>query len=357
MDQVLDLLGGLPRVALSPSHLLNGEVTTPYGQDPSPEGVEAAWRDLAGDSVLPPWILLGRRDTPNGTVWRLSWCPPRGPSPTLAEVALPEGLWALERLTAEPDPEGWNLRILASPQGTWVGLWEGARCERLHGPYPSEPVGIARVRAIAAKNGVVPTAQIRGIWKVPSPHDLRALAGSYPESDLLATTESVRRNGIRADHTAVARVLAILAVFATITFGLGVLQATAWSLRRSQDTRLESVQPLLDRVAALRKSRAALRDSIWIRKEAMAPNSAVDRILSGIARKIPEGAGLQVLALERSDSGWRVRTEASLSDWNQVQPLAQALRSVPGVARVAVASQARSGSGVSAVLELEGRWP
>ena len=49
MDQVLDLLGGLPRVALSPSHLLNGEVTTPYGQDPSHEGIEASWRDRAGD--------------------------------------------------------------------------------------------------------------------------------------------------------------------------------------------------------------------------------------------------------------------------------------------------------------------
>ncbi|HXP90772.1 MAG TPA: hypothetical protein VN931_07595 [Fibrobacteria bacterium] len=357
MDQLLDLLGGLPRVALSPSHLLNGEVTTPYGQDPSPEAVEAAWRDLSGDRILPPWILLGRRDTPNGTVWRLSWCPPRGPLPASVEVALPEGLWALELLTGESGPEGWHLRILASPLGTWVGLWEGARCERLHGPHPSESGGVDRVRAIAARTGVVPTAEIRGVWSVPSGQDLRALAGSHPESDLLPTTESVRRGGIRADHAAFARILAILAAFATVTVGLGLVQAAAWSLRRSQDIRLESVQPLLDRVASLRKSRAVLRDSIWMRKDALAPNAAVDRILAGIARKIPDGASLQALALERSDSGWRVRTEASLSDWNQVQPFAQSLRAVPGVAKVVIASQARSGSGISAVLELEGTWP
>jgi hypothetical protein len=117
------------------------------------------------------------------------------------------------------------------------------------------------------------------------------------------------------------------------------------------------VQSLLDRVAALRKSRATLQDSIRVRMDALTPNSAVDRILSGIARKVPEGASLQAMALERSDSGWRVRTEAKFSDWNQVQPLAQALRSVPGVSKVGVASQARSGNGVSAVLELEGEWP
>jgi len=357
MDQVLDLLGGLPRVALSPSHLLNGEVTTPYGQDPSHEGIEASWRDRAGDRPLPPWILLGRRDTPNGTVWRLCWCPPRGPSPTLAEIVLPEGLWTLERLAAESSPQGWHLRILGSPGGSWVGLWEGARCERLHGPYPSEAAGVERVRAIAAGAGIESTAEVRGTWRIPSARELRALAEAYPESELLSTTESVRRTGIRADRASVARVLAILALFASVTLGLGVLQAAAWSLRRSEDARLESVQPLLDRVAALRISRAALADSIWIRKDALAPNTPVDRILSGISRKIPEGSSLQALALERSDGGWRVRTEASLSDWNQVQPLAQSLRSVPGIAKVAVASQARSGTGVSAVLELEGEWP
>jgi len=357
MDQVLDLLGGLPRVALSPSHLLNGEVTTPYGQDPSPEGVAAAWRDRAGDRPLPPWILLGRRDTPNGTVWRLCWCPPRGPLPGLAEIVLPEGLWVLDLLAGESGPQGWHLRILASASGAWVGLWEGARCDRLHGPHASESAGIARVRAIAAAAGIETTAEVRGAWRDPTPRELRGSSESHPESDILPTSESVHRAESRADRAAVARVLAILAVFAAITLGLGSIQAVAWSLRRSQDTRLESVQPLLDRVAALRKSRAGLEDSIWIRKDALAPNSAVDRILSGIARKIPDGTSLRALALERSDSGWRARTEASLSDWNQVQPLAQALRSVPGVAKVSVASQARSGSGVSAVLELEGTWP
>lgn len=357
MDPIFDLLGGLPRVALSPSHLLNGEVTTPYGQNPSMDGVEKAWRDHAGNRPAPPWILLGPRDTPNGTVWRLSWCPSPASMPSGAEIVLPEGAWALERLSAPAGPDGWHLRILPSPRGLWVGLWEGSRCDHLHGPYASEADGTARMRAIAAKAGVEPSGEVRGTWIDPSPRDLRELAAIHPEADLLPAEESAHRADIRADRVAGARVLGVAVVFALVTLGFGAVQASAWRMRASQETRLESVRSLLDRVAALRADRLRLEDSIRVRKDALAPNSSADRILSGIARKVPDGASLQVFALERTDEGWRVRTEARLSDWNQVQPFAQSLRSVAGVAKVSIASQARSGDDVTAVLELEGTWP
>ena len=357
MDSIFDLLGAHPRVALSASHLLNGEVTTPYGQDPSLDAVETAWRDAAGNTPAPPWLLLGPRDTPNGTVWRLSWCPPRSDMPGSSEIVLPRAAWVLERLSEEAGPEGWHLRVLASPFGTWVGLWEGSRCDRLHGPYANEHEGIARVQAIAAKSGIEPSGEVRGSWTTPTTRALRELAAARPESDLLGPTESVRRNESRADRVAGARVLAMLALFGLVTVGFGLVQGIAWKLRDSQETRLESVRPLLDRVAILRESRQRLGDSVRVLRDALAPNSSADRILSGIARVVPDGASLQALALERSGEGWRVRTEARLCTWNQVQPFAQSLRSVPGVAKVAVASQPRSGDGVLAVLELEGTWP
>lgn len=357
MDSIFDLLGAHPRVALSPSHLLNGEVTTPYGQHPSLNDVEKSWRDLAGDKPMPPWILLGPRDTPNGTVWRLSWCPPLADMPVGAEIVLPEATWALERLSEEPGPEGWHLRVLPSPHGAWIGLWEGSRCDHLHGPYATETFGVARLGSIAAKAGLAPSGEIHGTWVDPSPRDLRELASVHPESDQLSVAESLRRGNSRSDRVAAGRVLAVVAIFLLVSLGFGAVQVVAWRMRASQETRLASVRPLLDRATALRATRTRLEDSIRVRRDALVPNSSADRVLAGIARKVPEGASLQVLALERSGDGWRVRTEARLSDWNQVQPFAQSLRSVDGVAKVSIASQARSGDGVTAVLELEGLWP
>jgi len=358
MDSIFDLLGAHPRVALSSSQLLNGEVTTPYGQSPSLDQVENAWRDLAGDKPMPSWILLGPRDTPNGTVWRLCWCPaPATTGPAAAEIVLPESAWALERLSSESGPESWHMRILPSPHGVWVGLWESSRCDHLHGPFASEQDGTARILAISAKLGIEPSETVRATWIDPSPRNLWELAATHPESDILPATESIRRAEARSDRVAGARVLAAGAIFIFVTLGFGAVQTVAWRTRASQEARLESVRPLLDRVSSLEDCRRRLEDSIRVRRDALAPNSSADRILSGIARKVPEGARLQVLALERAGEGWRIRTEARLSTWDQVQPFAQSLRSADGVANVSIASQARSGDGVTAVLELEGRWP
>jgi hypothetical protein len=49
MMSLLELLGGLPRAVVAPSHVLVGEVVTPYGQDPSFEVVEDAWRERGSD--------------------------------------------------------------------------------------------------------------------------------------------------------------------------------------------------------------------------------------------------------------------------------------------------------------------
>lgn len=357
MGSVLDLLGGHPRVALSPSHLLAGEVTTPYGHDPSPESVESAWRAIARDRPCPPWLLLGPSDTPNGTVWKLAWCPPSGPVPDATEIVLPQAAWALELLSAQSGLQGPHLRIADSPAGTWIGLWDNSGCLRLHGPHPSKSIGVERLRAWAAVEAIELGGEIQAPWSPPSPADLRHLAAQRPESDLLDTGESVRRTGSRADRTALARVAAVVAAFALVTVGLTAVQALSWHRLSTQEKRLSSVRSLLDRSVRLRERDALLADSLRLMRDALRPNSSADRILSGLSRKVPPAASLQVLALDGDGDTWRMRAETRLPSWDMVEPFSQSLRTIAGVEHVAIASQTRSGDAVSAVVELTGRWP
>jgi hypothetical protein len=357
MGSILDLLRGLPRIALSPSHLLAGEVTMPYGHDPSPEAVESAWRASAGDHPCPPWILLGPSDTPNGTVWKLAWCPPRGAAARPHEIVLPQAVWALDLLSAASGPQGPHHRIAISPDGVWVGLWDGTDCKRLHGPLASEQEGIERLRAAAASEGIEPGGEIRVPWSHPAHRALRNLAATRPESDLLDTSESVKRVGERADRTALARVVAVVAIFAAITAGLASVQALAWHRRASQESRLAAVRPLLERSARLRQGDVRLLDTLRGMQDALRPNSSADRILVGLSRKIPPSASLQVLTLEGEDEGWHLRAEAHMDAWDMVEPFARSLRAAPGVKNAVIASQTRSDDGVSAVVELKGIWP
>lgn len=356
MGSVLDLLRGLARIALSPSHLLAGEVTMPYGHDPSPEAVESAWRAIAHDRPCPPWILLGPKDTPNGTVWKLAWCPPSGPIPETPEVVLPKAAWALNLLSA-PAGQGPHLRIAIAPDGTWVGLWDGSSCLRLHGPFASEQEGVSRLRAAATAEDLPLGEDLHVPWSIPSPRALRHLVATRPESDLLDTGASVERNAVRADRTALARVVAVVAVFAMVTAGLASVQAIAWQLRRSQESRLTAVRPLLDRADRLRRCDERSADSLRGMQDALRPNSSADRILIGISRKTPSSASLQVLALEGADEAWHLRAETRLSSWDDVEPFSRSLRTAPGVKSAAIASQTRSGDAVSAVVELKGIWP
>lgn len=357
MGKILDLLFGRPRVRLSPSLLLGGEVTTPYGQEPSPDAILSVWQDRAGDRPIPPWILLGPRDTPNGTVWRFAWCPPTCELPPNTEIVLPCAAWVMEILSEATGPSDWHSRLLSSPDGYWIGLWEGVRCERILGPFPSKELAWKRLAEHARKAEIEPGAQVTCKWVAPDAAALRRTADTRPESDLLPPAESLHRAQSRADWTAVTRTGTVVGLLCSISLGLGVWQLAERRSRLLEETRLASVRPLLERVSVLRRSREALLDSLRSHRDAMAPNSSLDRILSGIARTVPEGAKLQVLQLESAGAGWKARTEARLASWDQVQPFAQALRAANGVDQVAVVSQNRSDEGVQAVFELKGKWP
>lgn len=357
MGKILDLLCGRPRVQLSTSLLLGGEVTTPYGQEPSADAIEAVWQDRAGDHPLPPWILLGPRDTPNGTVWKLAWCPPSGELPVATEIVLPRAAWAMEILAGASGLPGWHSRILPSPDGFWMAHWEGSRCERILGPFPTEDLARARLAEHARKAEIESGPEVACTWIAPRPDTLRRTAEVRPESDLLSPSESLHRTESRADWTALARTGMILSILGAVSFCLGAWQIAEHRSRAREETRLASVSSLLERVSDLRRSRATLLDSLRSHREAMTPNSSLDRIVSGIARTLPEGAKLQVLQLESTQSGWKARTEARLPSWDQVQPFAQSLRAANGVHQVAVVSQNRSDDGVAAVFELQGNWP
>jgi len=357
MKPSIDLVLGRPRVVLAPSRLLVGEVTTPYGALPTDELVEAAWQARVGGRTPPAWMLLGRRDAPSGTIWSLAWCPPSGALPQLAEIALPEAVWVFERMNDRNGPEGWHLRELESPMGRWTGLWEGSRCEHLQPPGREPADAIALEHSIAARHGATGIPSIEASWKPPSPEELRNLSETLPEADLLGLTESVVRRERLADRTAIARTWVVVAVLGAITAGFGLHQAWQSHQRRGQEARLESVRDLVDRAAGLESSRLRQIDSLRQFKEALSRSQAPDVVLRGIAEKVPKAVRLQVLAMEATPNGWRIRTETRLPDWSAIQPFAQGLRAVPHVMKVSVANQSRQSDAVAAILEIEGTWP
>jgi len=357
MKRLLDLMLGRPRVALSPSRLLAGEVTTPYGSLPTDDVVASAWRNEAGDRDCPPWLILGRRDAPSGSIWRLAWCPSDGRLPSQAEIVLPEAAWALERLNEVAGPEGWHLRSLESPFGYWIGLWEGSRCEHLQSPGRERSEAVRLEQALAARRGAHHPPELLGEWAQPSARQLSSVAEESPESDLLSTTESVLRQERRADATAVARLTGIVLIFGLATALFGAFQLWHSRQRHVQEARLEAVRPLVERTNALEASRAQQLDSLRTFREAMRPSEAAGIVISRIASKVPDGARLTVLALEETPGGWRIRTEARLADWNAIQPFSEAIRGVAGVTKATVSNQARQADAVSAILDIEGVWP
>lgn len=357
MKPAIDLVLGRPRVVLSASRLLVGEVTTPYGVLPTEELVESTWRGLAGERAHAPWLLLGRRDTPSGTIWGLAWCPPVGALPDAAEIVLPEALWALECMNGTPGPEGWHVRRLESPQGVWTGLWEGARCEHLSPPVREAAAALELERTLAGQRGATEVPQLEFAWSPPSPEALRELSESRPEADLLGLTESVLRGERRADRTSIARTAAILLVLGAITGAFGIHQAWHAHQRRLQESRLESVRTLVDRAAHLESSRGRQIDSLRRIRDALSRSQAPDLVLRAIAAKVPPSIRLQVLAMEGATGTWRIRAEARLPDWNAVEPFTRDLRSLPRVSKVSVANQSRQSDAVAAILEIEGTWP
>ena len=352
-----DLVLGRPRVALAPSRLLTGEVTTPYGTLPGDEAVEAAWVAEAGAKECPPWLILGRRDAPSGTIWRLAWCPTAGTLPDRSEIVLPEAAWALERLNEIQGPENWHLRSMESPSGFWIGLWQGNRCEHLQAPWRERQDALDLECAVAAKHDVAHPQEYLADWAAPTPEQLAVLSDSSPESDLLEVSESVRRRERRANATAICRTSLVLIFLAAISGAFGVFQFWQAHQRGKQESRLESVKNLVDHSANLEASRATVLDTLRSFGDALRRSQAADLVVAGIASMVPPGSRLQALSLEETPKGWRLRTEARLPDWNAIQPFTQSLRKVVGVTKVSVANQARQADVVSVVLEIEGVWP
>lgn len=357
MKTAIDLVLGRPRVALAPSRLLAGEVTTPYGNAPTDDVVAAAWRNEAGDRDCPPWMILGREDAPSGTIWRLAWCPPVSAMPDRAEIVLPEAIWALELLNEMDSPPGWHLRALESPSGTWVGIWHGSRCDQLHLPRKDRQEALERGRSGLAKRGILNPQELDASWTAPNPARLSGIADANPESDLVEIKESIRRQEKRSLAASVARTASVLGVLAMVTGLLGAFQGWHAYRRSAEESRLATVKPLVDGAAELVRDRQRDLDSLRSFRDALEPGHAADRVVAGIASALPAGSRLQTLALEQTSTGWRLRTEARLPDWGSIQPLSQSLRQVAGVTKVTVANQSRQSDAVSAILELEGTWP
>ncbi|MEK7391401.1 MAG: hypothetical protein AAB214_02445 [Fibrobacterota bacterium] len=357
MKRILDLLLGRPRVALSPSRLLAGEVTTPYGVLPSDEAVANAWRIEAGDRDCPPWLILGRRDAPSGSIWRLAWCPAATSLPPQAEIVLPEAAWALERLNDLSGPDGWHLRSLESPFGYWIGLWEGSRCEHLQAPGRDRNDAVQLERIHAARLGADHPPEILGEWAPPNALKLADVAEDSPESDLLGTADSIVRHERRSDATALARLTGIVVLFGLVTGLFGAFQLFHSHQRRLQEARLEIVRPLVERTANLEAARKRQIDSLRAFREALRPSQAPGIVISRIASKVSGGARLTALAIEETPNGWRVRTEARVGDWSAIQPFSESIRSVPGVSKASVSNQSRQAESISAMLDIEGVWP
>ena len=353
----IDLVLGRPRVALAPSRLLAGEVTTPYGNAPTDDVVAAAWRNEAGDRDCPPWMILGREDAPSGTIWRFAWCPATSAMPEHAEIVLPEALWALELLNDMDSPPGWHLRALESPSGTWVGIWHGSRCDHLQLPGKDREQALERGRSGLAKRGIQNPQALDASWIAPNAARLSEMADASPESDLVEIKESIRRQERKSVAASVARTAAVVAALALVSGLLGAFQGWHAYRRSAEESRLQAVKPLVDGAAELARHRERDLASLRSFRDALEPGHAADRVVAGIASALPAGARLQTLALEQTSTGWRLRTEARLPDWGSIQPLSQGLRQVAGVTKVTVANQSRQADAVSAILEVEGTWP
>lgn len=354
---VFDLLAGHPRAALASSHCLNGEVTTPFGQEPGPEEVDAMWRSLVGDREVPPWIILGRRETPSGIVWRILYCPRSGALPARAEIVLPQAAWMHRILDDASGPPGWHVRVSQAGDDLWGGVWEGDRCERIHGPYRSEAQLLERCRHGLQDSAELAEDMVRKTWRTPDRKDLQALVAAQSSGDLLSLDESMSRARLRERDSDWARLAGVVVVFLAVTAGFGLFQIGTWRVRVAQERRLESVRQEVETAARMESLSVRLVDTLLGRREALSPNSSADLVLRSIASKVPPSVKLQVIAIEPTANGFRARLEARFREWSEVQPFSEALRSGKGVGRVAVVSQARQADAVLAVLEMEGKWP
>lgn len=355
-------LAGRSRVVLAPSRILQAACTTRYGEAPGDDDVHALIADIpASESSPPPWITLGHRDTPAGTVWNLVLCPPATPrtgrnlppgvepGDGSSEVVLPEVLWALSLLGRGTAPS----RSAHGPSGTWISRWEDGQPTLVDGPFPE---GSPRLAAWLATAG----EDLEDIpWRTATEEELLDLARENPESQMLSPGQANRRAERLADRVALARVGAV--VVTALVLALAVRAPVWWLERslRSTEERLAAVRPDIDRLDRLQDE--ALRDAAYLEasRPAFRPARTPLPLLSGLAGALPPGVRFLTLQLESppGDSGWTLRADARLDDWRGVPVLVDSLRGVEGVADVRVGSQQRQEEKVHLVLDLSGRWP
>lgn len=349
-------------MALAPSRILQAACTTRYGEAPGDDDVHALVADLPScGPFAPPWITLGHRDTPAGSVWNLVLCPPVDPRtgrnlPTgiepgigTCEVVLPEVLWALALLGRGSEA----FRLCRSPSGTWISRWEDGQPALVDGPFPPSSSRLAAwMRDTGDACESIP-------WRDATELELLDLAHENPESQMLSSAQAQLRAERLGDRATLARCAAVLAT--GVVLALAIHAPVLWLERslKATEVRLAAVRPDIDRLDQLHAE--ALRDAAYLEasRPAFQPARTPLPLLSGLARALPPGVRFLTLQMDSppGDSGWSLRADARLDDWRGVPVLVDSLRRVQGVDDVRVGSQQRQQEKVHLVVNLVGRWP
>lgn len=349
-------------MVLAPSRILQAACTTRYGEAPGDDDVHALVADLPScGPTAPPWITLGHRDTPAGSVWNLVLCPPvdprtgrnlpagTEPGTGPCEVVLPEVLWALA-LLGRGNAE---FRHCRSPSGTWISRWEDGQPASVDGPFAESSPRLADWMRNRGEDGeTIP-------WREASEPELLDLALENPESQMLTSAQADLRAERLADRATLARCAAV--VVAGVVLALLIQAPVLWLERslKATEVRLAAVRPDIDRLDQLHAE--ALRDAAYLEasRPAFRPARTPLPLLSGLARALPPGVRLLTLHMDSppGDSGWTLRADARLDDWRGVPVLVDSLRRVQGVGDVRVGSQQRQQEKVHLVVDLSGRWP
>lgn len=356
-------LAGRPRVALAPSRILQATCTTRYGEAPGDDDVASLVEARFGSSPRSlAWFATAHRDQPEGTVWKVFLCPARDsrtgrnlgegeePGPGVGkscEVVLPHALWVARVLEAGQG----NRRSTRCEDGVWISEWADGMLESLDGPFPEA--------ATTLRSWVERDAHDLVAWRGATPDDLAALADEHPEAQMLPAPIAARRRERLADHTALWRSCAVVAV--ALALGMTFRAPVLWASARlhATEARLAGVKPELDRLERIRAQ--AIRDARFLEASAPAfrPGASARPLVAGIAAKLPVGVRLRGFQFDSppGEAGWRLRTEVRLDDWRSVATLVDSLRKVVGVSDVRVETQQREQEKVHLVVSLGGSWP
>jgi hypothetical protein len=348
-----------PVPGFSPTHVLHARGTSPFGEFLSSADLGQAWLSGGGIGPVPPWFLLGSRDTPTGTLWHLAFTPlPSGVA--LAGTGpvdlLPDAVW-VHRLQGEAALSGWAMQETPVEGGRWLGLWDGSSCLRLALTRSlvdtlEETRWMQRrhPESFGAPKLIVP-------WRRPDPEAALRLLETNPDAQLLPDATRAVRLGNRDARRALLGLrwaAGSLALVTLILWGTG-MAARAELSRATARTR--GIEPEMTRLARLDRERAATLDSLQVRPELLAARLSSSRWMAGILDSTPP-ARLDGLHLENGDSATAtMRLDLEVDDWNELNPLLERLRRAPGVRSARFEEQGRSDGHVRARAVLTGACP